>query len=70
MHNHYYAVLFVDKTSADSWADLEVIKRWHRLFNGNAYSQRYVQGESLSPVEQQVLDRSVELWRARLTDIS
>ena len=70
MHNHYHAVLFVDKTSADSWNDLEVIERWHRLFSGNSFSQGFVQGESLSPVEQRVLDRSVELWRARLIDIS
>jgi REP element-mobilizing transposase RayT len=70
MHNHYHVVLFVDKNNADNWGNTEVVERWHQLFKGNVHSQRFIEGESLSPAEQQILERSVDLWRARLMDIS
>ena len=70
MHNHYHVVLFVDKDGAVGWSDSDVIERWHRLFKGTVYSQRFIKGEPLSPGEQPVLDRSVALWRLRLMDIS
>ena len=70
MHNHYHIVLFVDKHQADHWSRSEVIERWHRLFNGTIYSQRFAQDEPISSAEQTRLDQSVELWRTRLFDIS
>jgi REP element-mobilizing transposase RayT len=70
MSNHYHVVLFVDKDSADNWADMDVIQHWHQLFKGNLLSQRLVQGEELSKPEQQVLSECVQLWRERLMDIS
>ncbi len=48
----------------------EVIERWHRLFKGNDYSQRYVKGELLNKAEKQILHHSVKQWRKRLFDIS
>ncbi len=48
----------------------EVIERWHRLFKGSDYSQRYTKGEQLNKTEEQILNRSVKLWRKRLFDIS
>ena len=70
MHNHYHVVLFIDKDCAELWSDLEVVEHWHQLFNGNAYSQRFLNGEPLSLAEQATLTRSIQLWRARLMDIS
>jgi REP element-mobilizing transposase RayT len=70
MHNHYHAVLFIDKSAADNWDSLEVVERWHLLFSGTLYSQRFTKGELLTAAEHATLDRSIALWRARLIDIS
>jgi hypothetical protein len=50
MHNH--VVLFIDKDSSEHWSELEVVEHWHQLFSGNTYSQRFLNGESLSVAEQ------------------
>jgi hypothetical protein len=70
LHNHYHALLYIDKACADSWSGVEVIERWHQLFAGNDYSQRYLRGESLNPVEESNLAQSIEQWRERLMNIS
>lgn len=70
MHNHYHVVLFIDKNSAVNWSNIEIVRRWHRLFKGNLQSQRFIEGESLNQAELLILERSVDLWRTRLTDIS
>jgi hypothetical protein len=70
MHNHYYVVLFIDKSKADRWDALEVVERWHLLFSGTLYRQRCTKGELLTAAEQASLDASIALWRERLMDIS
>ena len=70
MHNHYHVVVFIDKLKADHWSALEVVERWHQLFSGTVYSQRYIQCELLTAAEQANLDRSIALWHERLMDIS
>jgi hypothetical protein len=70
MHNHYHVVLFIDKDCAEHWSELEVDEHWHQLFVGNTYSQRFLNGESLSVAEQANLSRSTGLWRACLMNIS
>jgi hypothetical protein len=70
MHNHYHIVLFIDKSKADNWGALEVVDRWHLLFSGTLYSQRFSKGELLKVVEQASLNASIAFWRERLMDIS
>ncbi len=70
MNNHYHIVLHVDKHKANNWTDTEVMQHWHELFKGNLLSQRCVQGETLSPAEQQALAECVQIWRERLMNIS
>lgn len=70
MSNHYHVVLHVRQDIAQSWSNKEVIKRWHQLFSGNQFSQRYMAGEVLLDVEQEALDKYVKVWRERLTSIS
>jgi len=38
MSNHYHVVLHIDKKQADQWSDLEVVERWHSLFNCTSYA--------------------------------
>jgi REP element-mobilizing transposase RayT len=70
MYNHYHVVLFIDKSTADNWDIPEVVERWHLLFSGTLYSQRFVKGELLTAAEQASLDASIALWCERLMDIS
>ncbi len=70
MHNHYYVVLFIDKSTADNWDALKFVERWHQLFSGPVYSQCYIHSEWLTAAEQANLDRSIALWRERLMGIS
>ena len=51
MSNHYQLVLHVRPDLANDWSELDVVKRWHRLFNPTLFSQRFVDGESLREVE-------------------
>ena len=44
MSNHLHAVLHVNTRAAQSWNRDQVIERWHRLFKGSIFSQRYIQG--------------------------
>ena len=70
MSNHFHVVLHVDKVEAEGWSDLDVVKRWHRLFKGTLLSQRFERGDNMPPAERQVLSNVIGLWRQRLTDIS
>ncbi len=70
MHNHYHVVLFIDKSTADNWDSLEVVERWHLLFSGTLYSQRFSKGELLTAAEQANLNASVVFRRQRLMDVN
>lgn len=70
MSNHYHVVLFIDDKRAKSWSNTEVIERWHSLFKGNLFSQRFLKGEKLDNAQQARLQIYVEEWRSRLSSIS
>lgn len=70
MSNHYHLVLFVDAEKAQQWTQAEVIIQWHKLFKGNELSQRYLQQQELTPVEENRLAIYAQQWRERLMDIS
>ena len=70
MSNHYHVVLHVDHSQAQTLSTKEVITRWHQLFKGNYYSQRYILGDTLDAAELKALSDIVDLWRTRLEDIS
>jgi hypothetical protein len=35
----------VDKDLADSWSMIEVVRRWHHLYQGTLLSQKYQKGD-------------------------
>lgn len=70
MSNHYHVVLHVRADLAPLWSDREVIQRWHSLFSGNLISLRFLANEPLSSIQTKLLAKNIELWRARLCDIS
>jgi REP element-mobilizing transposase RayT len=70
MSNHYHVVLHVCVDLASEWSDRDVVTRWHSLFSGNLLSQRFLSGELLSEIQSEFLHKDIEIWRARLCDIS
>ncbi len=70
MNNHYHVVLHIDQENAAKWSDRQICNRWHKLFSGNDLSRRYLKNEELNTSEQKILTERVELWRARLIDLS
>lgn len=70
MSNHYHIVLHINVGEARKWPDDEVIERWQQLFKGSLQSQQYVAGETLPEAHRELLEKQVEEWRSRLTNIS
>ena len=70
MSNHYHVVLHVRPDIAAAWSDEDIVKRWHQLFNGNLFSQRFLNGEPMHKAEWLTLKKDIDLWRSRLMDIS
>jgi REP element-mobilizing transposase RayT len=70
MSNHTHVVMHVDKDSALSWSVEKVLDHYHKLHKGTLLTQKYLRGEELSPGENISFAETVEIYRARLYDIS
>ena len=46
------------------------MERWHPLCRGSLLSQRFARNEALDAAEPARVNEQVEVWRARLMDIS
>lgn len=70
MSNHVHVVLHVNRAEAEDWSLKATLQRWHQLFKGSMFSQRYLRGDPLEEAEQRKLEEQAALWRTRLQDIS
>jgi REP element-mobilizing transposase RayT len=70
MSNHTHVVVCVDKDKAEHWHIDEVLRRYHKLHKGTLLTQKYLRGEELSPGERITFEETVEVYRARLYEIS
>jgi REP element-mobilizing transposase RayT len=70
MSNHTHVVVHVDRDTAIAWPVDEVLRRYHRLHVGTLLTQKFLKGEALSPGETISFTETVEVYRARLYDIS
>ena len=70
MSNHYHVVLHINADKANAWSDVEVVERWHRLFNGTHHSNKFINNENLLDAERNKLQVDIDKWRLRLHDIS
>ena len=68
--NHYHVIVYCNNETLNGLSIDEVIKRWHRLFDGTPLSRRHLSGFTLSSAEKQSLLSTVELWKRRLLDVS
>jgi len=69
MSNHYHLVLRIERETAITLTDDEVIERWYLLFNGHILVDRYLLGEKQSRAELDEVKKLVEIWRQRLYDL-
>ncbi|MFT5573913.1 MAG: REP element-mobilizing transposase RayT [Cryomorphaceae bacterium] len=70
MSNHYHVVLHVRTDISKKWSQRQVVKCWHSIFNGTYLSQCFEAGMPLLLAQQDALDKDIELWRERLTNLS
>ena len=70
MSNHYHVVLKVDRDSALSWTQDEVIERWYRLYKGNALVDLYRKEMIDDDARLNKVTEITNEWRTRLYDIS
>lgn len=70
MSNHFHLVLQVDVGQAEAWSFDEVIDHWLALHKGPETAHKYKAGNPLYTFEQDALVSLVEVWRARLADLS
>ena len=70
MSNHFHLVLHVGKERAAQWSSDEVIDRWLTLYTGPVVVHRHKAGLVLTQTELDALASWVEIWRARLADLS
>jgi len=70
MSNHTHIVVHVDQEQAKSWSQTEVIMRWHKLYKGTLMTNKFIDGEHLIEVEQEIVAQTAEVYRNRLMDIS
>ena len=70
MSNHYHVVIRIDSELASSWSMDEVLARWTQLFAGHPMVQRYLAKPDMRSPELDKVKEFVELYRARLCDLS
>jgi REP element-mobilizing transposase RayT len=70
MSNHYHLVLHVDSKAAKARTQQEVIERWTTLFSRNALMIDTLDSNRSSKAARDQRRKTIELWRARLMDIS
>jgi REP element-mobilizing transposase RayT len=70
MSNHLHVVLRIDIETANCWTDREVLEQWHKLFNGDEITQKFVKGDVVEAHEVLRLKHAIATYRSRLCDIS
>nr|MDA3932856.1 transposase [Gammaproteobacteria bacterium] len=70
MSNHYHVILKINTDQATAWSMEEVLQRWCLLFCGHPIVQRYLANPAMSSAELEKVAEFVELYRARLADLS
>jgi REP element-mobilizing transposase RayT len=70
MSNHVHVVLHVDVKQTQTWSDVDVVQRWHRLHKGTLLTQMLDRGDTIGEGQRLTLDNTVTEYRRRLHDIS
>lgn len=70
MSNHYHTVVFVDAARCRQWDEVEVIRRWKKIFGIPVLVARYQNAEPITRAERDAAQTIIGSWRSRLMDVS
>jgi len=70
LSNHYHLVLHVDPERCMAWDELEVARRWTRLFRGPTLVRAFAKGQSLTDAQRKVVQKHLADYRTRLGSLS
>ena len=70
MSNDLHVVLLADIYQANSWTDISVVIRWHRLFMALTSLRSLLEGEVAADHGITELKNSIVIYRSRLSYIS
>ena len=69
MSNHYHLVLKVNKETAKSLSNEDVVLRWKQIFNGHVMVDRWLTKPNITTSEKEQALRIIDTWRNRLYDL-
>ena len=70
MSNHLHLVIKLSPQELDSLSDADIVERWISLFKGPFLLQRWQAGDTLGPVERQVVSELINDYKFRIGDLS
>ena len=70
MSSHYHIVIRINADEAKQWSDIEVAKRWMRIFSGPVLMHQYLGNTDLTDIELECVAELFAIWRERLGDLS
>ena len=70
MSSHYHIVIRINADEAKQWSDIEVAKRWMRIFSGPVLMHQYLGNTDLTDIELEYVAELFTIWRERLGDLS
>jgi REP element-mobilizing transposase RayT len=70
LSNHLHIVAKLCPEQSQKWSTDEILQRWTSLFKGPHLVQKYLKGDDLLAIEQQIIDETAEVYRKRLTSVS
>ncbi|MFT4941755.1 MAG: hypothetical protein ACI88A_004826 [Paraglaciecola sp.] len=63
-------MVHIDKDNTARLHTVEVLRRYHKLHKGTLLAHKHLRGDSLSHGERITFEQTVDIYRARLYDIS
>jgi REP element-mobilizing transposase RayT len=70
MSNHYHIVVRINAAQVDDWTDVEIARRWMRVFSGPLLMHRHLANAELTTAELKCVADLFTTWRERLASLS
>jgi REP element-mobilizing transposase RayT len=70
LSNHIHIVAKLCPEQSEKWSTDETLQRWTSLFKGPLLVQKYLKGDDLLDIEQQMINETAEVYRKRLSSVS
>ncbi|WP_394173763.1 transposase [Thalassotalea litorea] len=70
MSNHCHLVVHIDENAARELTDLEVVQRWHHVYQGTLITQQFERENKVEDYLVATLKHTISVYRNRLFDLS